>query len=256
MRRAMEGRNRVANRMCQTMLRLVRERSRLPLVLVVGGGAIGEGVDALYADPRVCMVGTDAYVSANTRLVADGHALPFRDGVFDAVLIQAVLEHVLEPQRVADEIHRVLGPEGLVYAEAPVMQQVHEAAYDFTRFTAAVIAGCSVNLASLKRDRWPGPVRRCSGRSAITYVRLVPGTGWPCWLPPLSSGCPCWSASLAHGRTPMVQAAITSSASGPRRRRSVRPICWPTARDSGERLSLSPLPADRAGLAFLNRYAS
>ena len=52
-RRAMEGRNRVANRMCQTMLRLVRERSRQPLLLVVGGGAIGEGVDALYADPQV-----------------------------------------------------------------------------------------------------------------------------------------------------------------------------------------------------------
>ena len=135
MRRAIEGPNPVANRMCHTVLRLARERSSLPLVLVVGGGAIGSGMDALYVDPRVRVVGTDAYVSANTRLVADGHALPFRDGVFDAILIQAVLEHVLEPQRVVDEIHRVLCPEGLVYAETPFMQQVHEAAYDFTRFT-------------------------------------------------------------------------------------------------------------------------
>ena len=90
---------------------------------------------ALYADQQVRLIGTDVYASVNTRLVADGHALPFRDGVFDAVLIQAVLEHVLEPQRVADEIHRVLQADGLVYADTPFMQQVHEAAYDFTRFT-------------------------------------------------------------------------------------------------------------------------
>ncbi|HAD17021.1 MAG TPA: hypothetical protein DCF81_09065 [Erythrobacter sp.] len=35
----------------------------------------------------------------------------------------------------ADEIRRVLKPGGLVYAETPFMQQVHEGAYDFTRFT-------------------------------------------------------------------------------------------------------------------------
>ena len=33
------------------------------------------------------------------------------------------------------EIHRVLKPGGIVYAETPFMQTVHEAAYDFTRFT-------------------------------------------------------------------------------------------------------------------------
>jgi hypothetical protein len=47
-----------------------------------------------------------------------------------------VLEHVIEPQLVVDEIWRVLKPSGLVYAETPFMSQVHERAYDFTRFTA------------------------------------------------------------------------------------------------------------------------
>lgn len=31
---------------------------------------------------------------------------------------------------------RVLKPHGMLYAETPFMQQVHERAYDFTRFTA------------------------------------------------------------------------------------------------------------------------
>jgi SAM-dependent methyltransferase len=67
--------------------------------------------------------------------VADAHNLPFEDGVFDGVWVQAVLEHVLEPATIVDEIHRVLRRGGLVYAETPFMQQVHERAYDFSRFT-------------------------------------------------------------------------------------------------------------------------
>lgn len=35
------------------------------------------------------------------------------------------------------EIHRVLKPNGLVYAETPFLQPVHEGAFDFTRFTAS-----------------------------------------------------------------------------------------------------------------------
>jgi SAM-dependent methyltransferase len=135
LRRAVLGHNTEAARMCETLLGLLRQQATRPRILVLGGGAIGSGVARLYDDPGIDVVGTDVYASRNTRLVADGHALPFRDGVFDAVLIQAVLEHVLEPHAVVNEIHRVLRPQGLVYADTPFMQQVHEAAFDFTRFT-------------------------------------------------------------------------------------------------------------------------
>ena len=53
----------------------------------------------------------------------------------NGVWIQAVLEHVVEPQVVVAEIYRVLRASGIVYAETPFMQQVHEGAFDFTRFT-------------------------------------------------------------------------------------------------------------------------
>ncbi len=57
------------------------------------------------------------------------------DESFDGVICQAVLEHVLDPYRCVEEIHRVLRPNGLVYAETPFMQQVHGGTHDFTRFT-------------------------------------------------------------------------------------------------------------------------
>jgi SAM-dependent methyltransferase len=125
-------RNRVAAQ------QLDRLRGLLPadaLVLVVGGGTVGNGAEVLYHDPRLRVVAFDIFPSEHVQLVADAHQIPLESGSVDAVVIQAVLEHVLDPWRVVDEIHRVLRPGGLVYAETPFMQQVHAGAYDFTRFS-------------------------------------------------------------------------------------------------------------------------
>jgi SAM-dependent methyltransferase len=104
-------------------------------VLVVGGATVGDGFEALLDRPEIEVIETDIALGPRTRIVCDGHDLPFVDGSFDAVVIQAVLEHVLDPTRVVSEIHRVLGQAGLAYSEVPFMQQVHEGAHDVTRFT-------------------------------------------------------------------------------------------------------------------------
>ncbi len=128
------GKNKVAPRVAADLaarLSGLRPRARL---LVIGGGAIGVGIDIL-SNGSIDVVGMDVYASANTRLIADAHAIPLPDESVDAVWIQAVLEHVLDPTVVAQEIERVLRPGGFIYADTPFIQQVHEGAYDFTRFT-------------------------------------------------------------------------------------------------------------------------
>lgn len=105
-------------------------------VLVVGGGRQREWLDPILKaamDHRV--VYTDIDTSADVDTFCDAHDLPFKDGSFDAVITTAVLEHVVDPHRVAQEMARVLRDSGLIYSELPFMQQVHEGAYDFTRFT-------------------------------------------------------------------------------------------------------------------------
>lgn len=105
-------------------------------VLVVGGGRQRAWLDArLGASDALQLVYSDIDVGADVDLFCDGHELPFVDGFFDAVITTAVLEHVLYPERVAAEIHRVLRVDGLLYSELPFIQQVHEGAYDFTRYT-------------------------------------------------------------------------------------------------------------------------
>lgn len=136
MRRFAHPRNTTAERYVgQLAADLVAETGGRPRVLVIGGGAIGNGIESLYDDSRLDLLAFDVYASDNIQFLADGHQLPLKDGTVDGVLIQAVLEHVLDPQTVVDEIRRVLRPGGLVFASTPFMQQVHEGPYDFTRFT-------------------------------------------------------------------------------------------------------------------------
>ncbi|KAA0991302.1 methyltransferase domain-containing protein [Dyadobacter sp. UC 10] len=106
-----------------------------PTILIIGGGAKGNGTSLLYESADNNFLTFDIYASSNTDFVADGHNLPISNSSIDAVWIQAVLEHVLYPQQVVSEIYRVLKDGGIVYAETPFLQHVHEGAYDFTRFT-------------------------------------------------------------------------------------------------------------------------
>ncbi|MBE1276702.1 class I SAM-dependent methyltransferase [Enterovibrio baiacu] len=104
-------------------------------VLIIGGGTVGCGMEPFYTDPRIELVSFDIYASPSVQFLADAHNIPLVSESFDAVIIQAVLEHVLRPEEVVAEAYRVLKPDGMVYAETPFLQHVHEGAYDFTRYT-------------------------------------------------------------------------------------------------------------------------
>ncbi len=108
-----------------------------PIILVIGGATVGNGTQAIYDDRRPRVIAFDLYGSPVTQFIADAHAIPLAGASVDAVIVQAVLEHVLDPARVVREIHRVLKPDGLVYAETPFLQPVHAGAHDFTRYTSS-----------------------------------------------------------------------------------------------------------------------
>jgi SAM-dependent methyltransferase len=106
-----------------------------PRILVIGGGEIGSGMDALYERYNGAIISFDIYSSPHINFIADAHNIPIVSEYFDLVIIQAVLEHVTDPQIVVSEIWRVLKFDGIVYAETPFIQHVHEGQFDFTRFT-------------------------------------------------------------------------------------------------------------------------
>jgi SAM-dependent methyltransferase len=98
------------------------------LILNVGAGSTDYGRNVLNLDiapgPAIHVVGV-------------AESLPFRDETFDAVVFQAVLEHVFDARKALAEIARVLLPGGLLLIEVPFIQGYHAAPADYRRFTVA-----------------------------------------------------------------------------------------------------------------------
>lgn len=81
------------------------------------------------------VVNVDMFSYQGVSVVADIHALPFRDNSVGTVLCDTVLEHVKKPQIVVKEINRVLSVDGLVYITVPFLYPFHSSPNDFYRWT-------------------------------------------------------------------------------------------------------------------------
>jgi len=73
--------------------------------------------------------------AATSDIIASAESIPVADRSFDAVLLTQVLEHVPSPTIVLRELLRVLRPGGFLFLTAPLVWEVHEAPFDFYRYT-------------------------------------------------------------------------------------------------------------------------
>jgi SAM-dependent methyltransferase len=60
---------------------------------------------------------------------------PIEDDYFDTILLTDVLEHISNPDNVWKEMTRVLKPEGKIIIGVPFIHLIHEAPYDYFRYT-------------------------------------------------------------------------------------------------------------------------
>ena len=61
--------------------------------------------------------------------------IPIEDNQADTIISISVLEHLCEPQNMLNEAHRILKPGGAIILQAPWQWMVHEAPYDFFRYS-------------------------------------------------------------------------------------------------------------------------
>ena len=106
------------------------------VVLDIGSGLL-KGLNASGLSERVynSLIPLEIAPGPGIGVVGDAHKLPFCDGALDGVLIQGVLEHVRDPERIAGEIWRVLKPGAPVYVDVPFVQHYHLDPFDFRRYT-------------------------------------------------------------------------------------------------------------------------
>jgi SAM-dependent methyltransferase len=95
-------------------------------------------------DPKVRYLVTDYTDRYRPDRVEDIHALKFADGELDGLFCMAVLEHVYDPKRAAEEITRVLKPGGIGLVYIPFMYRYHAVQtgdyYDYFRASKDGIA--------------------------------------------------------------------------------------------------------------------
>jgi SAM-dependent methyltransferase len=72
----------------------------------------------------------------NIHIYSPLHEIPKPDGFFDAIICNAVLEHVANPDEIMDEFARVCRPGGALYLGVPFLQPEHKDPTDYQRYTA------------------------------------------------------------------------------------------------------------------------
>ncbi len=75
------------------------------------------------------------YKNGKSDLIGDGMNIPMKDNSVDTVLCTQVLEHVQNPQKVIDEIKRVLKPNGVCILTTHMANPLHGLPHDYFRFT-------------------------------------------------------------------------------------------------------------------------
>lgn len=77
-----------------------------------------------------------SYHDTSAEVVADlNDPLPIQSGVADTVVALSVMEHLREPQIMINEAFRILKPTGGMVLQVPWQWWIHEAPYDFYRYT-------------------------------------------------------------------------------------------------------------------------
>ena len=160
------------------LIRNPREPRDYPLGrwnLYIGGG--GSHVDGY--------VNVDLFLLPGVDVAADAEQLPFRSNLFQRVECDAVLEHVVRPERVMAEIERVLAPGGYAHLVTPFCHPFHEYPRDYRRFTIDGLKQLASPELGVVAEGWrTGPTATLL-IFGIEYVKL--------WLP-----WKLWRA-VAHG---------------------------------------------------------
>lgn len=101
-------------------------------VLDIGGRDFVDRIGFVPGNEYICL---DLIKSKNISLVSDAHYLPFKNESFDCCILNAVLEHVREPNKILAEAYRVLKPNSVLWVSVPFLQHIHADPYDYRRFT-------------------------------------------------------------------------------------------------------------------------
>ena len=117
----------------------IKEIAKEKIILDVGGGSpFQKGMEQFKHLFKNCDYKTlDMAPEYKPDIVGDIHKIPMEDEAVDAVICKAVLEHVYDPVRAVNEMHRILKKGGKLLFYAPFLYAYHhnEIYDDYYRYT-------------------------------------------------------------------------------------------------------------------------
>jgi SAM-dependent methyltransferase len=89
-----------------------------------------------YADKYIAVEWDSSYHNTKADVNADlNKTLPIASSVADTIVSISVLEHLVDPQKMLNEACRILKPGGSIVLQVPWQWHIHEAPYDYYRYT-------------------------------------------------------------------------------------------------------------------------
>lgn len=93
----------------------------------------------IFKDKIKSYIGIDMpyslHINTDIDVFSSGDNIPFKDGSFNTTLTTSVLEHVRHPQKMFDEMYRVLKNDSYLILTTPFQYGLHEQPYDYFRYT-------------------------------------------------------------------------------------------------------------------------
>ncbi len=89
-----------------------------------------------YCDKYIGIDWSNTQHNLTADIVADlNKPLPIESNVADTIISISVIEHLCEPQNMLNEAYRILNKEGVMILQVPFQWHIHEAPFDYFRFT-------------------------------------------------------------------------------------------------------------------------
>ena len=117
------------------------EKELAPIISYLRGRVLNAGCgnrdvsEFLRAHYATHVDNCDVQSSLPNAIICDLQNIPHEDCSYDAILCNAVLEHLPNPIRAMKEFHRLLKPSGALIVSVPFLQPFHADPHDFRRYT-------------------------------------------------------------------------------------------------------------------------
>ena len=119
-------------------------------------GCGGQPYRELFGSRISRYIGADVAAAKDTKLdieIVPGERVPLDDASVDTILATQTLEHVFDVEFYLRECQRLLRPGGVLIMAAPMQWRIHEAPYDYWRFTryglSELVSRCGLTLETI-----------------------------------------------------------------------------------------------------------